>query len=175
MLTRLLYGGRMSLVAGVTPVLIALLVGSTLGITAGYRGRAPQSADHARGGYLLCVSLHPARHRHLRSLGGRVEEHDYRAFHRLYPTDRPRRRKRHHPGARLGIHGGRQGEWRRELAIIRHHMIANVLAPIFVYASTLISVSVIIASGLSFLGLGRVSPERRMGADAEHATAGRFT
>ena len=38
LLTRLLYGGRMSLVSGVTPVLIALLVGSTLGITAGYVG-----------------------------------------------------------------------------------------------------------------------------------------
>jgi peptide/nickel transport system permease protein len=40
MLTRLLYGGRMSLVAGVTPVLIALLAGSTLGIVAGYSGGA---------------------------------------------------------------------------------------------------------------------------------------
>ena len=38
MLTRLLYGGRMSLIAGVTPVFIALLAGSTLGIMAGYLG-----------------------------------------------------------------------------------------------------------------------------------------
>ena len=48
-------------------------------------------------------------------------------------------------------------------AIIRHHMIANVLAPIFVYASTLISVSVIIASGLSFLGLGVSPPNAEWG------------
>ena len=34
----LLYGGRMSLVAGVTPVLIAILAGSTLGIIAGFVG-----------------------------------------------------------------------------------------------------------------------------------------
>src|SRR5215510_5105016 len=38
MLSRLLYGGRMSLIAGVTPVLIALLAGSTLGIIAGFVG-----------------------------------------------------------------------------------------------------------------------------------------
>jgi peptide/nickel transport system permease protein len=49
------------------------------------------------------------------------------------------------------------------VAIIRHHMIANVLAPIFVYASTLISVSVIIASGLSFLGLGVSPPNAEWG------------
>jgi peptide/nickel transport system permease protein len=48
-------------------------------------------------------------------------------------------------------------------AIIRHHMIANVLAPICVYASTLISVSVIIASGLSFLGLGVSPPNAEWG------------
>jgi peptide/nickel transport system permease protein len=48
-------------------------------------------------------------------------------------------------------------------AIIRHHMIANVLAPIFVYASTLVSVSVILASGLSFLGLGASPPNPEWG------------
>ena len=49
------------------------------------------------------------------------------------------------------------------LAIIRHHMIANVLAPIFVYATTLVSVSVIIASGLSFLGFGVSPPNAEWG------------
>jgi peptide/nickel transport system permease protein len=49
------------------------------------------------------------------------------------------------------------------LAIIRHHMIANVLGPIFVYATTLVSVSVIIASGLSFLGLGVSPPNAEWG------------
>ena len=39
MLSRLLYGGRLSLTAGVVPVCMALLAGATLGILAGFMGR----------------------------------------------------------------------------------------------------------------------------------------
>jgi peptide/nickel transport system permease protein len=35
--------------------------------------------------------------------------------------------------------------------------LSNVLGPVFIYATSLVSVGIIIASGLSFLGLG-VSP-----------------
>ena len=45
------------------------------------------------------------------------------------------------------------------LAILRAHVLPNVLGPIFVYATSLISVSMILASGLSFLGLGTRPPE----------------
>jgi peptide/nickel transport system permease protein len=38
--------------------------------------------------------------------------------------------------------------------IIRVHVLGNVLGPVFVYATGLISVAMILASGLSFLGLG---------------------
>jgi peptide/nickel transport system permease protein len=38
MLSRLLWGGRMTLVAGLTPVLVALLLGTALGVVAGYVG-----------------------------------------------------------------------------------------------------------------------------------------
>ena len=38
MLSRLIYGGRLSLLMGVTPVFIAFLIGSVIGITAGYLG-----------------------------------------------------------------------------------------------------------------------------------------
>jgi peptide/nickel transport system permease protein len=49
------------------------------------------------------------------------------------------------------------------LAIIRVHVLGNVLGPIFVYATSLISVSMILASGLSFLGLGSKPPEPEWG------------
>ncbi len=42
-------------------------------------------------------------------------------------------------------------------------MLANVLGPIFIYATGLVSVSVILASGLSFLGLGTKPPEPEWG------------
>src|SRR5262249_43832003 len=42
--SRMLYGGRMSLLAGVVPVFLALLVGGFLGILAGYSGGFLNSA-----------------------------------------------------------------------------------------------------------------------------------
>src|SRR3546814_2277556 len=47
--------------------------------------------------------------------------------------------------------------------IVRVHVLGNVLSPIFVYATSLISVSMILASGLSFLGLGVKPPEPEWG------------
>jgi len=44
------------------------------------------------------------------------------------------------------------------MQIIRHHVLANVLGPILVYATSLISVSIILSAGLSFLGLGVQPP-----------------
>lgn len=38
MLSRLMLGGRLSLFMGITPVLLAFLIGSTIGIVAGYAG-----------------------------------------------------------------------------------------------------------------------------------------
>ena len=45
------------------------------------------------------------------------------------------------------------------LTVIRVHVLRVVLGPIFIYASSLISVSIILASGLSFLGFGVKPPE----------------
>ena len=47
--------------------------------------------------------------------------------------------------------------------IVRVHVLGNVLGPIFVYATSLIAVSLILASGLSFLGLGVKPPEPEWG------------
>src|SRR5204863_8047528 len=38
--------------------------------------------------------------------------------------------------------------------INRYHVLGNVVGPVFIYASSLVSVSILLASGLSFLGLG---------------------
>lgn len=47
--------------------------------------------------------------------------------------------------------------------ILLVHVLGNVLGPVLIYASSLISVSIIIASGLSFLGLGVSPPEADWG------------
>src|ERR1700686_4150861 len=48
-------------------------------------------------------------------------------------------------------------------AVIRVHVLGNVLGPVFVYATGLVSVCLILASGLSFLGLGVKPPEPEWG------------
>jgi peptide/nickel transport system permease protein len=48
-------------------------------------------------------------------------------------------------------------------AIMRHHLLANVLGPILVFASTQVSLSIILAAGLSFLGLGVTPPAAEWG------------
>jgi len=49
------------------------------------------------------------------------------------------------------------------LTIMRVQVLGNVVGPIFVYATSRISVSMILASGLSFLGLGVRPPEPEWG------------
>jgi peptide/nickel transport system permease protein len=45
------------------------------------------------------------------------------------------------------------------LTIVRHHVLGNVLGPVFIYSSSLVSVSILLAAGLSFLGLGVKPPD----------------
>jgi peptide/nickel transport system permease protein len=44
------------------------------------------------------------------------------------------------------------------ISIILHHVLRNVLAPVLIYASSLISVAILLAAGLSFLGWGVEPP-----------------
>jgi len=47
--------------------------------------------------------------------------------------------------------------------VVRVHVLPNVLGPILVYATTLVSVSMILAAGLSFIGLGVKPPDAEWG------------
>ncbi len=163
MLTRLLYGGRMSLVTGVTPVLIALLAGSALGITAGFVGGRPnllimRGVDifFAFPSILLAIAISGALGAGLKNTIIALSIVFTPPITRVAESVTTQVRGWDFMEAARASGAG-------TLAIIRHHMIANVLAPILVYASTLISVSVIIASGLSFLGLGVSPPNAEWG------------
>ena len=48
-------------------------------------------------------------------------------------------------------------------AIIRHQILPNVLGGILVYATSLVSISIILSAGLSFLGLGVTPPAPEWG------------
>ena len=49
---------------------------------------------------------------------------------------------------------------------MRYHILNNVLGPILVYATSLISICIILAAGLSFLGLGVTPSTARRTAPA---------
>ena len=163
MLSRLMMGGRLSLFIGVTPVILAFVIGSGIGILAGYVGGwvntvLMRTVDvfFAFPSVLLAIALSgalgagivnsivsltcvfvPQIARVAESVTTQIRARDYVDAARL-------------SGAST-------------LTILRVQVLGNVLGPIFVYATSLISVSMILAAGLSFLGLGVKPPEPEWG------------
>jgi peptide/nickel transport system permease protein len=159
LLTRIIYGGRISLLMGLVPVLIATVVGGTLGIVAGFAGGPVNTAImrttdvfYAFPSVLLAVAISGA-------MGGGVSNGMIAlsmvftpALCRIAETATSQVRNLDFIEAARASGAGR-------LAIVRYHVLGNVLGPIFIYASSLVSVSILLASGLSFLGLGVKPPE----------------
>jgi peptide/nickel transport system permease protein len=163
MLSRLIHGARLSLLMGVTPVPIAFLIGGTLGVIAGFAGGLTNTlimrtvdVFYAFPSVLLAVALSGALGAGLGNALvsltlvfvppiARVAESVTTQIRSLDCID----------AARASGAGA--------LTIIQVHVLGNVLGPIFVYATSLISVSIILASGLSFLGLGVRPPEPEWG------------
>lgn len=163
MLSRLIHGARLSLFMGVVPVFVAFFFGSLIGVSAGFFGGryntvVMRTVDifYAFPSVLLAIALSgalgagifnsllsltivfiPPIARIAESVTTQVRAMDYVEAARA-------------SGAGSGT-------------IIRVHVLGNVLGPIFVYATSLISVSMILASGLSFLGLGTKPPTPEWG------------
>ena len=163
MLSRLMYGGRLSLLMGVTPVLAAFGIGTSIGLLAGYVGGRLNmiimrvlDVFYAFPSVLLAVAISgalgpgmtnsilaltlvfvPQVVRVAESVTTQVRKLDYIEAARM-------------SGASA-------------FSIIRVHVLGNVLGPVFVYATGLLSVSMILAAGLSFLGLGVKPPEPEWG------------
>ena len=163
MLTRLMVGSRLSLFMGITPVVLAFSIGSFLGILAGYRGGLLNTlimrtidVFYAFPSVLLAIALSGA-------LGAGITNSLISLTIVFIPpiarvaesvTTQIRNREFVDAARASGASGFR---------IVRVHVLGNVLSPIFVYATSLIAVSMILASGLSFLGLGVKPPEPEWG------------
>jgi peptide/nickel transport system permease protein len=159
MMSRLIYGGRISLVMGLAPVVIATLVGGTLGVIGGFAGRVANTAImrtmdvfYAFPSILLAVAISGA-------MGGGMINGIISlslvftpAMCRVAETATAQVRNLDYIEAARASGAG-------TLTIIRYHVLGNVLGPVFIYASSLVSVSILLASGLSFLGLGVQPPE----------------
>lgn len=163
MLSRLIFGARLSLFMGVTPVLMAFVIGSGLGVVAGYVGGAINTAImrtidvfYAFPSVLLAVALSGALGAGLTNALVSLTIVFIPPITRVAESVTTQVRNRDYvEAARASGAGG--------FTIVRVHVLGNVLSPIFVYATSLISVSMILASGLSFLGLGVRPPEPEWG------------
>ncbi|GGJ27065.1 ABC transporter permease [Neoroseomonas lacus] len=158
-LSRILFGGRITLTMGILPVMVATLIGGGLGVLAGFAGglinaliMRVMDVFYAFPSVLLAVAISGA-------MGGgavngmialtlvfipplcRVAETATTQVRNLDFVDAAKA-----TGAPLRL-------------VLWHHVLGNILGPVLIYASSLVSVSIILASGLSFLGLGVTPPE----------------
>jgi peptide/nickel transport system permease protein len=163
MLSRLIYGARLSLFMGVTPVLFALVIGSMIGITAGYAGGwvntiLMRTIDvfFAFPSVLLAIALSGALGAGI--LNGLVSL----TVVFIPPIARVAESVTTSVRSRDFVEAAR-ASGASALTIIRVQVLGNVMGPIFVYGMSLIAVSMILASGLSFLGLGVKPPEPEWG------------
>jgi peptide/nickel transport system permease protein len=163
MLSRLIYGARLSLVMGVTPVPIAFVIGTVLGVTAGYAGGfvntiIMRTVDvfFAFPSVLLAVALSGALGAGLLNAMVALTIVFVPPIARIAESVTTQVRSLDYVEAARTSGAG-------AATIVRLHILPNVLGPIFVYATSLISVSMILAAGLSFLGLGVRPPEPEWG------------
>jgi peptide/nickel transport system permease protein len=158
MLSRLIWGGRMSLLMGLVPVVLATAIGGTLGVVAGFVGGwlnmlIMRAVDvfYAFPSVLLAIAVSGIMG------GGMINGLIALTLVFIPPlcriaetaTTQVRNLDFVEAARASGASNG---------SIIVHHVLGNVLAPVLIYASSLISVSVLLSAGLSFLGLGVEPP-----------------
>jgi peptide/nickel transport system permease protein len=158
MLSRLIYGGRMSLLMGLAPVALATSFGGFLGVVAGFAGgwvnmliMRTMDVFYAFPSVLLAVAISG-------TMGGGIAN-GLIALTLVFipPLCRVSEAATTQIRSRDFVEAAR-ASGASTLSIIFYHVLRNVLAPVFIYASSLLSVSILLAAGLSFLGLGVEPP-----------------
>lgn len=157
LLSRMLYGGRVSLLMGIMPVFLATMVGGLFGVIAGYYGgkvnmviMRTMDVFFAFPSVLLAVAISG-------SLGGGITNQMLTLTVVLIPPLCRVAETATSQIRTMDFVDAARASGASTASIISTHVLINILSPVLVYASTLVSVSIILASGLSFLGLG-VSP-----------------
>ena len=163
MLTRLIYGGRLSLAMGVLPVLTALLIGGTLGLVAGFVGGRTNmlimrvtDVFYAFPSILLAVAI-------AGSLGAGIGNALLAIMIVFIPPITRVTESVTTQVRSMDFVEAARASGASTYAIIRTHILGNVLGPVLVYATVLVSISILIAAGLSFIGLGASPPAAEWG------------
>lgn len=157
-LSRILYGGRVSIAMGIAPVTMAAVVALALGLVAGYFEGAVGLAimrvldvSFAFPSIFLAIAITGA-------LGpGLVNVLIALTIVLVPPIARVARTSVMEVKHQEYIEAAR-ASGARDVRIIVRHLLPNVLSPVTVYCTLLVALVVVIASGLSFLGLGVQPP-----------------
>jgi peptide/nickel transport system permease protein len=163
MIARLLYGGQLSLLAGFAPVLISTAIGTALGAFAGYIGgpvRAVimRSLDmfYALPAILLAIAIGASLGPGLLNVIISVSIVYIAPIARVAESATRRAMVDEYiEAAHLSGAG--------TASILFTQLLPNIFNPIFVYSAGLVGLSMIIASSLSFLGLGSRPPTPEWG------------
>jgi peptide/nickel transport system permease protein len=163
LLSRLILGGRLSLFMGIVPVVIAFVAGGAIGIFAGYAGGLANTlvmrtvdVFYAFPSVLLAVALSG-------TIGAGIQNALLSLTIVFIPqvirvAESVTTQLRNSDFIDAARSSGAS-----PFTIVRVQLLGNVLGPIFVYSTSLISVSMILAAGLSFLGLGVTPPSPEWG------------
>lgn len=162
--TRILYGTRISLLIGVAAVAFGMLIGVPLGLVSGYYGRATDMiiqriADimFSFPSILLALALVAVLGVGLQNVIIAVGIAIVPIFIRLVRGQVLAVREEVYVDAALVI-GARDGR------ILWHHVLANSWAPIIVQATVSLGITILVAAGLGFLGLGVQAPTPEWGS-----------
>ena len=166
-LTRLIWGGRISLLMGIVPTLLAMIASLFIGVVAAYIGRwadqiimrvldmffafpivlmATVVAGILKPGLLtICIAIFialvPYITRLVRTTTLTVKSEPYVE----------------------AAHAGGAGHW----AILSRYILPNVVAPVIVYTTTLMGLMIVLGSALGFLGFGVQPPVADWGTMVE--------
>jgi ABC-type dipeptide/oligopeptide/nickel transport system permease subunit len=153
-LTRILYGGRLSLLIGLLAVVLGLAVGVPLGAVSGYYGGwadliIQRLADIllAFPGFLLSLSLVAMLGVGLQNVIVSVAVGAVPSFIRLVRGSVLTIRELTYVEAARSVGV-------RDRAILFGHVLPNAMAPVIVQATLNLGTAILIAAGLGFLGLG---------------------
>ena len=158
--SRLVYGGRLSLICGLTPVLLATLMGGTLGLVAGIGSRLINmlimrvvDIFYAFPSVLLAIAICGV-------IGAGIGN---TILSLTIVFTAPIVRVTESLATQVDFVEAARASAAPLPAIIRHQILPNVLGGMLVYATSLVSISIILSAGLSFLGLGVTPPNPEWG------------
>ncbi len=164
LLTRMIYGGRVSLTVGLVSVGIALAVGTVLGLAGGfYRGVSESIIMRtmdvmlAFPATLLAIFIVGVRGPGLNNAMLAIGVINIPIFARIVRGSTLRVRQEDFVEAARALGASQQ-------RILNRHILPNTLAPIIVQTSLSIGAAILEAAGLSFLGLGAQAPTPEWGA-----------